>query len=115
MASTESNGTIIYNSLFRHGVDEKRRVQIPSRWRPSQPDLELTLILWPNGSQADWNLLVLPPEVMKGLMEKITPLSSADPKAAALRRLIGSKSANATVDKSGRICLPEAMADAAGI
>jgi MraZ protein len=115
MASTDSNETIIYNSLFRHGVDEKRRVQIPAKWRPSQPEVEFTLIPWPNGNQADANLLVLPPAVMKVIMDKITPMPSADPKTSALRRLIGSRSANVTVDKSGRICLPEAMAEAVGI
>jgi DNA-binding transcriptional regulator/RsmH inhibitor MraZ len=36
-----------YNSCYRHGVDEKRRVQIPAKWRPEEPGTELTVILWP--------------------------------------------------------------------
>jgi len=39
----------------------------------------------------------------------------ADPKAEALRRLLGKKSDRVTPDKAGRICLPEAMAQAATI
>src|SRR5882672_2621229 len=107
MANVNTNELIYYNSLFRHGVDEKRRVQIPAKWRPSQPDVELTLILWPNGSQPDACLLVLPPAEMNALAEKIRAMPFADPKASALRRLLGSKSASVTLDKAGRICVPE--------
>jgi MraZ protein len=115
MSSPEAREVIHYHSLFRHGVDEKRRVQIPAKWRPSQPDVELTLILWPNGAQADACLLVLPPAEMNALAEKIRAMSFADPKASALRRLLGSKSASVSLDKAGRICLPEGMAKAVGI
>jgi len=115
MSSPEIREVIHYHSLFRHGVDEKRRVQIPAKWRPSQPDVELTLILWPNGSQPDACLLVLPPAEMNALGEKIRAMSFADPKASALRRLLGSKSASVSLDKAGRICLPEGMAKAVGI
>ena len=38
-----------------------------------------------------------------------------DPQAETLRRLIGGKSDRVTLDKSGRICLPDPMAKAAGI
>jgi MraZ protein len=115
MSSPEVREVIHYHSLFRHGVDEKRRVQIPAKWRPSRPDVELTLILWPNGSQPDACLLVLPPLEMNALAEKIRAMSFADPKASALRRLLGSKSASVSLDKAGRICLPEGMARAVGI
>src|SRR5271165_2227412 len=107
MATTENAETIYYLSQFRHGVDEKRRVQIPSKWRPSQPDTELTLILWPNGPFQEANLLVLPPARMKALSDKIEAMPFADSKAQALRRLIGSKSASVTLDKAGRICIPD--------
>ncbi len=115
MPITGSNEIIRYHSLFSHGVDDKRRVQIPSKWRPSQPDVELTLILWPNGAQADACLLVLPPMEMDALAAKVRAMPFADPKASALRRLLGSKSASVTVDKAGRICLPETMAKAVDI
>ncbi|MDB6018903.1 MAG: MraZ protein [Pedosphaera sp.] len=115
MPNTTTNELIHYHSLFRHGVDEKRRVQIPAKWRPSAPDVEFTLILWPNGAQADACLLVLPPAEMNALADKIRAMPFADSKAQALRRLLGSKSANVTLDKAGRICLPEEMAKAVGI
>src|SRR3954447_7756008 len=115
MPNSVTNEVIYYNSLFRHGVDEKRRVQIPAKWRPSEPDVEFTLIPWPNGALSEANLLVLPPAEMNALAEKIRSMPFADPKASALRRLLGSKSASVSLDKGGRICLPEAMAKAVGI
>jgi MraZ protein len=115
MAATENSETTCYNSLFRHGVDEKRRVMIPARWRPSDPDLVYTLVLWPNGKELDACLLVLPPDLWRDLVGKLKGMPFADPKAQALRRLIGSKSALVTLDKAGRICIPEEMARTVGI
>jgi MraZ protein len=48
-------------------------------------------------------------------VQKIQAMPFADSKASALRRLIGTKSASATLDKAGRICLPEALAKMVGI
>jgi MraZ protein len=115
MAEIANNQLIHYHSLFRNMVDEKRRVQIPAKWRPSEPEVELTLIRWPNGSDADACLLVLPPDEMLVLAQKIRQMPFADAKASALRRLLGSKSASVTLDKAGRICLPESMATPVGI
>jgi len=70
--------TIYYNSLFRHGVDDKRRVQIPAKWRPSAAEVELTLILWPQGGKPDVNIMVLPPQEMKTLWEQIRTMPLAD-------------------------------------
>jgi MraZ protein len=42
-------------------------------------------------------------------------MSNSDPNKGVLKRIIGSESVQATLDKSGRICLPEEMAKAAGI
>ena len=118
MPTTDKNENaekIYYHSRFRHGVDDKRRVQIPSKWRPSQPEAELVLIPWRTGSQMNSHLLVLPPRIMNALAEKIEAMSGSDPNAAALRRLIGGNSASVTLDKAGRICIPNEMAEAVAI
>ena len=103
-----------YNSRYTHGVDEKRRVQIPAKWRPSKPGTELTLVLWPKAKEGSC-LRVLPPSQMAKLMKDIDVMSNSDPNKVVLKRLIGGESVQATLDKSGRICLPEDMAMAAGI
>jgi len=114
MPSNQISEPIYYNSLYRHGVDEKRRVQIPAKWRPAAPEI-LTLVLWPKGTLPEACLLVLPPKEWEALVQKLKAMPFADPKAEALRRLLGKKSDRVTLDKGGRICLPEAMAKAAAI
>jgi MraZ protein len=97
-----------------HGVDEKRRVQIPSKWLSNKAGLELTLVLWPRES-AGACLRVLPPAQMAKLMQSIDDMPNSDPRKVALKRIIGSGSAQASVDKTGRICLPDEMAREAAI
>jgi MraZ protein len=114
MEPDQVNEPIFYNSLYRHGVDDKRRVQIPAKWRPGKPEA-FTLILWPKGSTVDACLLVLPPREWEALAQKLKSMPFYDPKAQALRHLIGRKSDRVTIDRAGRICLPESMARSAAI
>ena len=114
MPEQSVSAPIYYNSLFRHGVDAKRRVQVPAKWRPSRPEVEFTLIVWPKSAHGCC-LRVLPPEQMGKLMEDINAMSNDDPNKVVLKRFIGSESAQVALDKAGRICLPEEMAKAAGI
>lgn len=114
MPDQETSGQIYYNSVYRHGVDEKRRVQIPAKWRPSRPGTELTLILWPKAKEGTC-LRVLPPKEMAQLMEAIDAMPNTDPNKTVLKRFVGSESVQVALDKAGRICLPEGMARAAGI
>jgi MraZ protein len=104
----------IYNSCFRHGIDEKRRVQIPAKWRPEQEGTELTMIPWPN-QDLGVCLRVLPPVQMAQLMADIEAMPKGDEKKIYLKRFIGSESAQVTLDKAGRICIPDEMARKANI
>ena len=61
-----------YNSLYKHGVDEKRRVQVPAMWRPERDAVEFTVILWPKAKEGPC-LRVLPPEEMAELMREYCP------------------------------------------
>ena len=105
---------IYYNSLYRHGVDEKRRVQIPSKWLPAESGVEFTLILWSKDKQGPC-LRVLPPKEMAELLAALDAMPNSDPQKTILKRVIGSKSVQVTADKAGRICLPEEMAKAVDI
>ena len=102
-----------YNSIYRHGVDDKRRVQIPAKWRPAEPGTELTLMLWPKAKEGPC-LRVLPPQQLAKLMREVNAMPS-DSNKVVLKRFIGSESVQVTLDKAGRICLPEKMASDAGI
>jgi MraZ protein len=114
MANNETSAPTYYNSLFRHGVDEKRRVQIPARWRPATPGVEFTLVLWPKSKEGPC-VRILPPEQMARLVRDIDAMPNSDPNKGVLKRFIGSESVQAPLDKAGRICIPEEMARAAGI
>jgi MraZ protein len=114
MSASEPFGQIYYNALYRHGVDGKRRVQIPSKWLPVEGQVEFTLILWPKSKEGPC-LRVLPPAEMAELMASIDAMPNIDPQKTVLKRVIGSKSVQVAVDKGGRICLPDEMAKAAGI
>jgi MraZ protein len=114
MSAETTIETTYYNSLYQHGVDEKRRVQIPAKWRPAKADLEFTLMVWPKGNEGPC-LRVLPPKEMAELMRDIDAIPNSDPNKVVLKRFIGSESVQVTVDKAGRICLPEEMVKAAGI
>ena len=113
MTEAADKQTTYYNSCYRHGVDEKRRVQIPAKWRPEESGTELTVILWPK-HQVGTCLRVLPPTQMGKLLTDLNAMANLDGKVV-LKRFIGGESVQVSLDKAGRICLPDEMAQAAGI
>jgi MraZ protein len=114
MELNETTEPTYYNSLYRHGVDAKRRVQIPAKWRPAKQGTELTLVLWPKAKEGPC-LRVLPPQQMAKLMRDVDAMPNSDSNKVVLKRFIGSESVQVTLDKAGRICVPEKMASDAGL
>jgi len=114
MESKETSGPTYYNGTYVHGVDDKRRLSIPAKWRPSESGTELTLILWPK-EKAGACIRVLPPKKMADLMRDIEAMPNEDPNKTFLTRFIGSRSVQVTVDSAGRVCLPNEMAEGAAI
>ena len=114
MELNETTEPTYYNSLYRHGVDTKRRVQIPAKWRPAEPGTELTLVLWPKAKEGPC-LRVFPPEQMAKLVREVNAMPNSDSNKVVLKRFIGSESVQVALDKAGRICLPEKMARDAGL
>src|SRR5580765_5974782 len=103
----------IFHGDYSYGVDESRRVMIPAKWRPKDPKVIFTAILWP--IKAEEFLLVLPPERWKSFLEKFKTQALHDKRVAALERVIGATSAPLPLDKVGRFCLPDHLAIPAGI
>ena len=58
---------------------------------------------------------MLPPDKLEKLVAEIEAMPNSDPRKDVLRRVVGGNSEQVTLDKAGRICLPEEMARAAGI
>ena len=114
MEPNENIERTYYNSRYRHGVDDKRRVQIPSKWRPAEAGIEFTLVVWPKAKEGTC-LRVLPPQKMAALTRDIETMPNTDPSKAVLKRLVGSESVQVTLDKVGRICVPPEFAEKADI
>lgn len=91
----------IYNSVFRHGVDEKRRVQIPSMWREKDAKVQFTLIVWPQRSERPC-LRVLPPKEMAELMASLDAMPNDDRNKTVLKRIIGAESTQVALDGGGK-------------
>ena len=72
-----------------------------------------TVLAWPIDNPAF--LLVLPPERWRVMLEKLTDQSLHDSRVATLERVIGSRSQPLTLDRVGRFCLPENLANLVGI
>lgn len=108
---------ISYFSEYEFGLDEKRRVQIPSKWRPSASEtgFEYVLMRWQTDPEKPVCLLVLPPDCMANLRQRLGELPFSDPTAEALRRSLTRDADTTTLDTAGRIVLPKRLADAAGI
>jgi len=114
MEPNETCGPTYYNGRFRHGLDEKRRLQIPARWRPAKAGMEFTLVIWPKAKEGTC-LRVLTPVIMEKMMQEIEAMPNSDPNKTVLKRYIGGNSAQVALDSAGRVCIPEDLAKAAAI
>lgn len=106
---------LTYNGQFTHGLDEKRRLQIPSKWRPESGEMEWRALLWPKGTQQGYYIVALTVEAHERLMAKLTQASMADEKALSVMRYFSRNSGDLVMDRAGRVCLPEQLARTAGI
>lgn len=115
MAENEANTPLFFSSEYEFGIDSKRRIQIPAKWRGVSSGGTFTLLVWRRKVGQGACLLALPPDAMIEFMRKLKEMPFADPKAEALRRTLGARSDQVTIDKAGRICLPDKLAAAAGL
>ena len=96
---------------FRHSIDEKNRLTIPSRWRQSDAD---EFILLPEAQHQC--LLVMSPEAfdrMTGEVETNSGVNARD-RRVFLRHL-HARAQHGAADKQGRLVLPEEMCRALGL
>lgn len=114
MTATTENARITFRGEYDFGMDEKRRIQIPAKWRPAEGVAFLVLV-WRASDQKHPCLLILPPSTARRLDEKLESMPFGDPKAEALRRLLWGDSDEVSVDSAGRICLPDKLAGKAGL
>lgn len=103
--ATSSHSQPLYAGEFRHALDEKNRITIPSRWRQGEAD---DFILLPEAQ--DQFLQVMVPEEFTRMIESVetaTAVSARD-RRVFLRQL-HSRSQHGSADKHGRLVLPEEL------
>ena len=100
-----------YAGEFRHSIDDKNRITIPSRWRHDGPE---EFILLPQATQQF--LLVISPEDfarMSSAVELNEGVTARD-RRVFLRQL-HSRAQHAVADRQGRLVLPEELCRKVGL
>lgn len=100
---TDLQSQTFYAGEFRHSIDNKNRITIPSRWRRPEGE-EFILLPEPNLQF----LLVMSPEEFG----RMSAAAASDPKVSArdhriFSRQLHSRAEHAASDRQGRLVLPE--------
>ncbi len=100
-----------------HKLDGQKRVAFPAIWRPKDPLIEFTLILWPHhhSGRKHGFILGMVPERFRQLQDKLAAGGLGDDRTGTLRRAIFYNCTSMRLDPAGRLCLPADMADAIGL
>ena len=98
---------------YRHSVDDKGRLTIPSQWRPQVDSEHNNFLALP--SLTERSVTVYPPKMIEQLYERFSQISMGDEKGQRAIRRIMSKAHNFSCDKQGRINLSEKLLRHAGL
>jgi MraZ protein len=110
--NSKSNKLPIFSGEFRHALDEKNRVIIPSCWRPGKPG---KFFVFPNPTKPC--LTAMPPSVFEKIGDEATATSHnvAAQAHRALVRHLYAKAQICTADAQGRMLVPEEFCKHAGL
>jgi len=93
----------IFAGEFRHAMDAKNRVTIPSRWRRGEVDEFFAIPDLDGGF-----LMLMPPEVIRHVAEKVEQDARlTPPERRKFIRQFYSRAQHLMSDKQGRIVVPE--------
>lgn len=109
--NVSQSGKALYTGLFRHALDDKSRLTIPSAWRYGHGDEDAFLAT----PHPDGYVAVLPPEEVEKLRAKFAQIPMSDGAAQDFAARFTSQTNQFWFDKSGRIALGEALLAHAGI
>jgi len=104
-------GKAFYTGLFRHTLDDKGRLTIPSAWRYAHEEAD-TFLATPH---PDGYIAVLPPSEVDKLHAKISEMKLSDAAAQAFAARFFSQTQSFSFDKAGRIGLSADLLGHAGI
>lgn len=99
-----------FTGEFRHTIDVKGRLIVPSRLRDELEGDKVVLAKWPDGCIAVWS-----GPGWRGLEEKLLQLASSDSTSRRVVRAMASSAHTDEVDRQGRITVPGHLREHAGI
>lgn len=99
----------MFRGEYSHQLDSKGRLIIPSRFR----DLLTDDAILTRG--LDHNLVIYPVEAWQTLMQQLKEMPITHPSARAFRRLLFSGAVELSLDKQGRVNIPNYLLDYASI
>ncbi len=97
------SGKAFYTGLFRHTLDDKGRLTIPSAWRYAHEESD-TFLATPH---PDGYIAVLPPAEIAKLEAKIAAMKLSDAAAQKFAAKFFAKTQSFSFDKAGRIGLTD--------
>lgn len=104
-------GKAFYTGLFRHTLDEKSRLTIPSAWRYAHEESD-TFLATPH---PDGYVAVLPPAEVEKLHAKIATMALSDGAGQDFVARFFAQTQSFSFDKSGRVGLSAELLAHAGI
>jgi MraZ protein len=108
---TDSQPQPFYAGYFRHSIDEKNRLTIPSRWRKGEAE-EFILLPDPAGQF----LLVMSPDAFARMNADVerNPEVNARDRRVYLRH-VHARAQHGSADKQGRLVLPDDVCKQLGL
>lgn len=97
---------------FRHNLDDKGRLTIPSQWRPEVDSESNAFLALPS---LEGYVTVYPPKMIAQLEARISQISMGDTEGQAAVEALMSTAHYFSCDKQGRINLNQALIRHAGI
>lgn len=105
------SGKAVYTGLFRHSLDDKFRLTIPSAWRYAHEEADSFLAT----PHPDGYIAVLPPAEVEKLHAKIAQIALSDGGGQDFAARFFAQTQSFSFDKAGRIGLEDALLAHAGI
>jgi len=104
-------GKASYTSIFKHTLDDKGRLTIPSAWRGAHAEGDSFLAT----PHPDGYVAVLPPAEVDKLKAKIAQMALSDGAAQDFSARFFSQTQSFSFDKQGRVLMDPALLKHAGI
>src|ERR1700759_4334945 len=108
---TPSTAQPFFAGEFRHSLDEKNRITIPSRWRRDGAE---EFVILPEAN--DQFLLVMPPEEFSRMSATIENDGNVSPRdRRVFFRQLHARAQHGAADRQGRLVLPEELCQRPGL